>query len=174
MESRKQATARLFFALWPDAGVRRKVASHRPNEGRLVAPENWHITLQFLGAVTATQQRMLEAGASTIDVAPFQLQLDYLDYWHGPRLAWLGVSVPPPALLSLHEQLKDLAATVGLAVDSRDYVPHLSLSRGLPAVARRPIDAICWRAAEFCLAESVSGPNGVQYVVRRRWPLRKH
>lgn len=172
MKAERQATARLFFALWPDDNVRRQVVKHRPAEGRLVRPENWHITLLFIGSATREQQQVLELASAAIEVSPFRLELDYLDYWQQVKLTWLGISLPPTPLLTLHTELGFIAKSLGFHVETRRYVPHLSLSRGSPAVARRPIEAIPWEVTEFCLAESVSGPDGVEYKIRQRWPLR--
>lgn len=171
-ERKKTGTVRLFFALWPDEKVRRQVARHRPLEGRLLRAEDWHITLCFIGAATHEQQSALELAAAGIKVAPFQLRLDYLDYWQRVKLTCLGVSEPPEPLLVLQEQLKSVAGSVGFSLEERRYMPHLSLSRGSPAVAKRSIEAIAWDARDFCLAESVAGSDGVEYKVRRRWPLR--
>jgi 2'-5' RNA ligase len=169
----EKPAARLFFALWPDEQVRRQVARHQPREGRLIAPENWHITLLFIGSATVGQQRALELAAAGLDVAPFRLELDYLDYWWRVKLTWLGISRPPASLLDLNAQLKSAAEAMGFSLEARRYVPHLSLSRGSPATARQPVEAISWKAAEFCLVESMSGASGVEYKVRRRWPLQE-
>lgn len=168
----EKPTARLFFALWPDERVRRQVARHQPREGRLVAPENWHITLLFIGSVTVEQQRALESAAANIEVAPFRLELDCLDYWRQVELTWLGVSRPPASLLELNAQLRAAAEEIGFSLEARRYVPHLSLSRGSPAATKRPIEAISWEATAFCLVESMSGTRGVEYKVRRCWPLK--
>jgi hypothetical protein len=50
----ESATARLFVALWPDAGVRAGLAAYRdawrwPQAARPVADENLHATLHFIG-----------------------------------------------------------------------------------------------------------------------------
>lgn len=172
-ESDRQAPARMFFALWPGAAVRQQVAQHRPRAGRLVIPDNWHLTLLFLGAVTREQRHALELAAQEIQIASFRLVLDYLDHWRRSSLTWLGLTEPPKSLLSLHAQLKARAESLGFAIETREYVPHLSLAREAPAEMRRSIEAIPWDVDEFCLAESVPTPSGVRYKVRQRWPLQQ-
>lgn len=172
MEGWERRKARLFFALWPDAAVRGRIAAQRPAVGRSVAEENLHLTLLFLGSVDVEQSRRLREAAATVIVPPFELRLVRLDYWSRSRVAWLGLDEAPPALLSLHRQLKAAAQKVGLALESRRYRPHVTLARDAATIAPRPIDPIHWTVTDFCLAESVLRPKGSQYLVRQRWPLR--
>lgn len=55
---------RLFFALWPDETVRKRLrATARtlvPPEARAVAPDAVHVTLLFIGAADAERRACLE------------------------------------------------------------------------------------------------------------------
>lgn len=170
-QAERRQTARLFFALWPEATVRQHLAAHRPRAGRPVAAENLHLTLVFLGAVDSDQQQQLTEAAASVTAAPFQLQLVRLDYWRRPQIAWLGLDEEPPALLSLHQQLKSAAQAAGLEVEERRYSPHVTLARQAPAITARPIEPIPWQVTDFCLVESVTQADGPRYTVRQRWPL---
>jgi 2'-5' RNA ligase len=170
-EARLKPTARLFFALWPDAAVRQQLARHRPDAGRPVTAENLHITLLFLGSVDREQQERMTEAAAGVLAPPFQLQLDRLDHWRRSGIRWLGLTMPPPPLLSLHQQLRAAAEAVGIAVEARQYRPHVTLARNAPAIAAQAIEPIHWDVADFCLVESVTGAGGSRYTVRRRWPL---
>ena len=54
-------TDRLFFALWPDTALQSVLARRLPPlldgiQGRAQRPDQWHVTLEFLGAVAIDRQ----------------------------------------------------------------------------------------------------------------------
>lgn len=166
-----ERTARLFFALWPDEAQRRQLREQPSPRGRLVPPQNWHITLLFLGAVEPQGQKAIEHAADHVHSAPFELTLDLRGHWRRAGVTWLSASRVPPALESLHAQLKAAAQAQGLPVEQRPFVPHLTLARRAAPEATQAIAPITWPVNEFCLVESTTLPSGAQYRVRRRWPL---
>ena len=90
---------RLFFALWPDNGVRRELAAlAKTNVGaraRLVVPENIHLTLQFLGSIDPAQRELAESVAKCVTSSPFVLCLDRFGIWRKPKVAWSAPSSVP-------------------------------------------------------------------------------
>ena len=91
---------RLFFAIELPAPVQRQIvrwrAEHFPPEaGRPVAAANLHLTLAFLGDVSAGKQRALAAMAGRISQPPFTLHLDDAGQWLRSRVVWLGTRQPP-------------------------------------------------------------------------------
>lgn len=168
---------RLFFAVWPPAAVRERIATlarHLPlKTGSPVRPDNFHITLQFLGQVTETQEQALVAGAGAVVVSPFELCLDQLGYWPRPRVAWLGLAKKPPELLALAEALGQVMVTAGLQPDPRPYHPHLTLRRKVrPQSFEAEIRPICWRVDHFVLVHSRTFAEGVDYQVIEDFPGR--
>ncbi len=162
---------RLFFALWPDAGVRQQLAAAARHWTRYpVAAANLHMTLQFLGARTAAEMACCCEAAGQLQGEAFELQLDYLGGWTKPRVQWLGTSHIPPALLQLVEQLQAALLPCGIAAAPRRYVPHVTLSRKEknPRI-QAGLTPVCWQVRDFVLAESVSTPQGVRYDVLQRW-----
>lgn len=171
-----EPTRRLFFALWPDAAARAAMAAlakeRISTSARRVAADNLHITLAFPGNVTAGVQACLEAAADRLSGAPFELAIDRLGYWPGPRIIWAAPSVTPPELWSLAAELRGVLAGCGLEPENRPYQAHITLvrkvSRALPVTRVTPIP---WSIRDFCLVESVSDPDGVRYRVLRNWSL---
>jgi 2'-5' RNA ligase len=171
------SSQRLFFALWPEDEVRRQIyrTAQRvtpQGRGQPVANDNLHLTLAFLGAVDAAQQDCLKAAAVGIAAAPFSLQLDRLGHWRRSEILWLACRKPPAPLLQLAEALRAAAQACGIDVDSRPYMPHVSLVRRLRKVTILPeIGPINWPAGDFALVKSDTLPTGVHYTVLQRWPL---
>ena len=83
-------TRRLFFALWPDEGIREeldRVSRHAVRKrGKRVRGENLHITLAFIGQVPADTASCLRQAAAEIRGQRFTLRLDRIGYWPRPRI----------------------------------------------------------------------------------------
>ena len=170
----RAATRRLFFALWPDADVRAALAAHGRQQasrnGRAVAPDNLHITLAFVGGVTAEQRSCLETAASGVTRQPFAFSLDRVGFWARPRILWAGTSTMSAALLGLVDALNRALSPCGYVPDARPFQVHVTLARKAHrAPDVREIPPIMWQADGFCLVESVTGERGAEYHVLRRW-----
>ncbi len=93
---------RLFFALELPSAVQKQIvqwrATHFPEDaGRPVAADNLHLTLAFLGEVSAEKQRALAALAGRLRQPGFTLTLDDAGQWLRSRVVWLGTRQPPRA-----------------------------------------------------------------------------
>ncbi|HHS84090.1 MAG TPA: RNA 2',3'-cyclic phosphodiesterase [Gammaproteobacteria bacterium] len=169
---------RLFFALWPDEALRQQLIKRlseqmfRSSGGRPVPPENFHITLRYLGSLSSEERQCAEHVADTVRAVSFQLVLDRTGYWRGPKVAWLGAGAPPPALLDLVKQLEAGLVSCGLEPELRSYQPHLTfLRKGRPKMLPAEIPPVIWPVNRFVLVHSVTLPEGVHYEVVRSWNL---
>lgn len=169
---------RLFFALWPDDGLRTAVhdaltalAGRERIKAKLVDPRRYHLTLLFLGDVTAAQAGAARAAAAAASVrgAPFDLTLDRFGYFHGARVLWAGAGESPPALTALWLQLRDAMQAAGVPHERRALAPHVTCVRGLHHPMSGPLGPLPWRVTEFTLVHSV--PHPPDYRVLARWPL---
>ena len=111
---------RLFFALWPDAGVRAQISAgaSRAIEGagnHAVPAVNYHITLAFLGPVSASSVPEIVEVVSSVRFLPFRLELDHTGYWPKSRVAWLAPSTSPLQLSDLVDNLWNKLACFGKA-----------------------------------------------------------
>lgn len=91
---------RLFFAIELPGEVQQQIvhwraASFPEDAGRPVAAANLHLTLAFLGEVSADKQRALSAMAGRIRQPGFTLTLDDAGQWLRSRVVWLGTRQPP-------------------------------------------------------------------------------
>ena len=164
---------RLFLALWPDPAVARKVAGHArhwsfPPGCRRYGPQDWHVTLHFLGSV-ATERLPDLVEAIDLPLESCDLLLDRPQLW--PRgLAVLCAMQVPPALLDLHRRLADALAGLDLPVEQRTYRPHVTLARNA-GDATTPVDGpvVAWPVRDFALVVSTGRPDR-RYEVIGRYP----
>lgn len=169
---------RLFFALWPDEGLRLRLVrtlggrEFQKTTGRAVAAQNLHITLRYLGALSPSEQECAERVAAVLHADGFSIELNRVDYWAGPRVAWLGTDEIPAQLQKLVEDLETGLRRCGLPPETRPYQPHLTFLRNArPGGLPRTIEPLSWRVDDFVLVRSVTVSGGVRYELLRRWDL---
>lgn len=171
------ARQRLFFAIWPDPATRRALASLArahlaPGRGRPVAPENLHLTLEFLGSVDAGFRACAERAAATVSAVTFELVLGRIGHWSRPRVLWSAPEETPDSLVGLVDALRRALVPCGHEPDHRPYRAHVTLSRKVrgpvPPATHAPIR---WPVSEFCLVSSQTHPLGARYTPLARWPL---
>ena len=169
---------RLFFAIEPPAAIQRQIvrwrAGHFPAEaGRAVAAANLHLTLAFLGEVSAEKQRALVAMAGRIYQPGFSLNLDDAGQWLRSRVVWLGTRQPPRGLLQLANMLRAQAARSGCYQSPQPFHPHISLLRNTSHAVAIPAPGFSWTftVAEFVLYESVFHQGRTRYTQLQRFTL---
>lgn len=169
--------SRLFFALWPDDQIRQKlvrVGKCIEAKGfRPVRPHNVHVTLVFLGNVDAASELLIKYSVAGISAKPFILTFDSLSYWSRPRVLCLSCSQLVDEVENLVVALNMEVASCGLQTDTRPYKPHITLARHAKYLPDIKFEPIVWRAESFCLVESCSEPDGVNYKVIQQWPFAK-
>lgn len=183
---------RLFVALVPSdealADVEVLVAPVRDQwrELRWVRPDQWHLTLTFLGE---TDERRLpdlseRLGRAAARTGPIRLTFGAGGAFGSRRRArvvWLRVDGDRDPLRKLAGATGAAARRSGIGVDERPYRPHLTLAR-----ARQPADVAAlleqwaahvgpeWTARELHLVRSRLGAHadrGSVYETIRSWPL---
>lgn len=174
MPAPEHTTQRLFFALWPDDTVRKALAAvvkqtAQHHQGKAMRPENLHITLVFLGNISATQRACAEAVADSINMMPFDLRLDHLGGFKRPQVLWLGARETPDALMQLAASLNRGLRGCDIAMDDRPFSTHLTLMRKIREFNERVIEPIDWHVDNFCLVQSLTHPEGVEYKVVKQW-----
>jgi len=166
---------RLFFALWPDEGVRDALVALTRGalrRGRAVAHENLHITLVFLGAVSPQGRDCAEAAAGGVVGAPFTLTLDRLGSFRRAQILWSAPSEVPSALYDLVGALNRGLMRCGFEPDARAYRAHVTLARKVRGrVPQTTHEPVAWHVDWFHLIESHTRSDGARYRVLRSWPL---
>lgn len=174
---RTAARRRLFFALWPEGGVRERLGrvarwcQHRSG-GRDVAEQNLHLTLLFLGHVTDHQALLAQRAGDCGVLARCSFTLDRVEYWPGAGLLAATPSAPVPALSAAVRALRaDLGRHLPLARER--FVPHVTLVRRVQALAPVPIEPVEWQVDGYALVESRrNGAGAPVYESLAAWPAR--
>ena len=165
---------RLFFALWPDDATRQAVVratrrAVRACGGKPTPKANIHVTLAFLGPVTADDLARIEA-IEPPPCAPFELVLDRLGFWERARVLWLGPKHVPTVLSALERELWDRLVALGFERERKPYAPHVTLARKARGVDAE-FDSVVWPVDGIALVESKTGPRNSRYTVLKSWPF---
>ena len=96
-------------------------------------PDNWHITLFFLGATSESQIVLLEQliDESFHEVQPYVTQLSGVGVFPDrskPKVLWIGLENLQP-LISSYTLLGELLLKNGFLFDPKPLIPHLTLAR---------------------------------------------
>jgi 2'-5' RNA ligase len=159
---------RLFVAIDLDASARSSIEAAQSRlraligpDSRLrwVRPEQMHLTLVFVGEVDDQQaSRVATAIAEPIAQPAFELRFGGLGAFPprgAPRALWIGAEQGEPELRLLQKALADSVARSGVALEQREFSPHLTLARWK---ASRPSD----RRRALSGSNAVSAPIPVR------------
>ncbi|EDP61030.1 2'-5' RNA ligase [alpha proteobacterium BAL199] len=150
---------------------------------RWVDPDDFHLTLRFIGDVDRGTADDLVATLSSLHAPAFDLRLSGLGHFgsgHRLRALWAGVE-PQPALTLLHGRVESAARRAGLPPEGRRFVPHVTLARMSGPISddsashwigsRSPFVAGPFPVREVVLFESFLGREGPHYERRLVVPL---
>lgn len=176
----RPSRSRLFFALWPDAALRARLAAAAaliPPGGNAatyrVRPERYHLTLAFLGELDKRQVEAAQRAGDAVRAEAFSIRLDRIGHFAGANVAWIGPALTAPGLARLKAALDRELLHYRLPVDSAPFVPHLSCLRRIREPPDAPEPALDWAIDGFVLVRSARDRSGrpAGYKVLRRWPL---
>jgi len=164
------STKRLFFALWPDNRQRDRLRDvinsvAKTVEGRPVDRRSWHVTLPYIGEFEESRIPELQELASQIDVEPFRLGFDRLEFWARPKVACLVAATVATELEQLVASLNWVLQEVGVTPEDRTFRPHITVVRNARTfTTERLTQRATTEWSSFELIESQSGPGGVSYI----------
>ena len=131
---------RLFIAVEIPSGIQETVHNLHPSlrhlnlPFRLVAPENLHFTLKFLGETQSTKIPAIQTVLSTIDFPSFTSTLIGLGVFPSltrPSVLWVGIQDATSIryFQQLSNQLQEALHPLGFPLESRKFQPHLTIAR---------------------------------------------
>jgi len=148
---------------------------------RWIDPENYHVTLRFIGDVDDDIAREVAWLLGKVRRKDFELRLDGLQSFGGrkPRAVIASVA-PSQSVMELQAEHERLMRRVGLEPEGRKYTPHVTLARLRDSSSWQVADYLASRAllqplpftaARFVLFSSRASSGGGPYVVEAAYPL---
>ena len=148
---------------------------------RWIDPENYHLTLRFIGDVDNATADEIVAGLDRVRRAPFSLTLQGLDAFGSkkPHSVYAGVQ-PSQALELLQNEIERICQRIGLSPDPRRFTPHVTLARlrqpkpeevARYLAGRGAFRAPPFTATRFVLLSSRDSVGGGPYVMEEAFPL---
>ncbi len=99
-----------------------------------VSPENLHLTLKFLGNISAVQVEDVTTMIKEVarGHSPFHLEFRELGAFPGlkqPLIIWIGIAGEVETFSLLQQKIDSSLASLGFPREDRPFVPHLTLAR---------------------------------------------
>jgi len=174
---------RLFVAIRPPRAMRASLLAAMGGvaHARWQSEEQLHLTLRFIGEVDRHRAEDITAALGTVHHPRFAIALDGLGQFDRKGRVdalWAGVA-PQAPLKTLHNKIDQALVRVGIAPETRVYLPHITIarfSRGtgpLENVAARSggVMSVEEEIGEFALYESQLSHEGAIYSIIERYPL---
>lgn len=101
---------------------------------KAVSPNNYHITMKFLGecegnVVKAIESTFLEILVTTGDI-PFTLQgIGAFPDIRKPSVLWAGVETDLEKILAIKRSVERFTSNFKFKDEKRDFIPHLTIAR---------------------------------------------
>jgi RNA 2',3'-cyclic 3'-phosphodiesterase len=183
-EERRVELPRLFTGLEIPSQVAFMLSLKRGGlqGARWIDPENYHITLRFIGDVDHhTANEVADALDRLAESEAFAIKLNHLGAFGGdkPRALYAGVE-SNAALAHLQASQERVLQRLGLPPESRKFIPHVSLARlrgtsagemaGYMAMAGR-FEPLEFPVGRFVLYSSRDSVGGGPYRIEETYPL---
>lgn len=146
-----------------------------------VEPENYHITLRFIGDVDGDVARDIDETLSDVRKPKAPVRFEGLSWFGGGKPRAIVAKVKPePALMDLQAEQERRLRRIGVEPETRRYTPHATLAylRGVGQAsvasylaARGALLAESFTAERFVLYSARDGSGGGPYVVEAAYPL---
>ena len=190
----RRGGVRTFVAVHLDPSTRAALATAsaelRAHAGELpiawVAPENFHVTVKFLGGIDEARVPAVIAALHTAATGrpAFDVEIRALGAFPSPtrpRVLWAGVAEGGEPLGALAAAVEDALTSLGFAREARAFAAHVTLARvreprrapalaeALASEATRSFGRVAVR--EATLMRSDLSPRGARYTPLASAPL---
>jgi len=154
-----------------------------------VRPEGMHLTLKFLGSISAEEVEKIARAIAPVVAAwnPFELSIHGLGCFpssRNPRVIWVGIDRGGEEASSLQKVIEDKAAEVGFPPEGRPFKPHLTLGRVRTPIGRsafiqvmekhKDVEIGSFQAREVYLFKSELKASGAVYTKLQTFPMEKN
>ncbi len=174
---------RLFTAL----ELPERIASHMALArggvvgARWLEPEDYHITLRFVGDIDARTAHDIAETLGDIRRPKAHVRFEGLSWFGGDKPRAIVAKIKAdPALMDLQAEQERRFRRIGVQPETRKFTPHVTLARvrgvAQAAVAdylssRGALGAEAFTAERFVLYSARDGSGGGPYVVEAAYPL---
>ncbi len=175
---------RLFVALPIPKDISTKLQSLSGGlpGARWLPPENYHLTLRFVGEIDRHQADDLDAALSLIGEPIVDINLNGLGHFGKKGLAncLIATAEKTPSLLHLQQKIERAMVRCGFKPETRKFLPHITLARmkPMPEEALDDYAAKCkfplglnWSGDRFTLFSSFLRNTGSIYTPEIEYPL---
>ena len=174
---------RLFTALELPAGIAFSLSLLRGglSGARWIGPENYHITLRFIGDIDERTADEVADALIRVDRPKFDIALNGLAVFGSrkPHSLFAGATMSP-SLRELQGEHERIMQRIGLEPERRKFTPHVTLARlkGASELAvatylalRGDFRTAPFPVGRFVLLSSKASTGGGPYIMEEAYPL---
>jgi 2'-5' RNA ligase len=99
---------------------------------KLVEPENIHITMRFLGDISAPRVEEVKHALDAVEFAPFECEFVGMGAFPSMKrinVVWVGISAGSPELARISSTLEEGLRQIGFTPDNKGFNPHVTVAR---------------------------------------------
>jgi len=143
---------------------------------KIVEPKNIHVTMRFLGNISANMVEKIHEEMKKISFAPFQVEVKGVGVFPNlkrPTVIWAGIRKGSEQLRNIFQQLEPRIQALGFKPDPKGFSPHLTIARVKTGRNKAELTACITKLADYefgiiqakCLRlkKSVLTPKGPIY-----------
>ncbi len=151
-----------------------------------VEEDNIHLTLKFLGNVSASKLEEVKSSLTQVGFPPFSLEIKGAGAFPSLKrmnVIWVGVGEGWSQVELIYEQTEKLLHQLGFSRETRDFSPHITVARVKSGRKRDEIAAFLghltdesfgtFNVQSVRLKQSVLSPSGPKYSTLFEVPARK-
>lgn len=180
-----QKVIRTFVAVCLDEELRSRISAIQERVKNLapnvkwVAPDNFHVTLKFLGDVRRDRLSIVQSAMDGVagSMAAFDLTISGTGVFptpRRPRVIWVGVEEGREQLVALAKAVEDRLVRAGFEKEDKPFKTHITIGR---VKESKPVEGLVegldeidtsglgvQLVASICVMESVLRPGGPEYT----------
>jgi len=151
-----------------------------------VEEDNIHLTLKFLGNVSASKLEEIKSSLTQVTFPPFSLEIKGAGAFPSLKrmnVVWVGVGEGWSQVELIYEQTEKLLHQLGFSRETRPFSPHITVARVKSGRKRDEIAAFLghltdesfgtFNVQSVRLKQSVLSPSGPKYSTLFEVPARK-
>jgi 2'-5' RNA ligase len=148
--------------------------------------ENIHLTLKFLGNVSATRLEEIKSALSQVTFPPFSLEIKGVGAFPNLKrmnVIWVGIGEGWSQVELIYEQTEKLLHKLGFSRETRPFSPHITVARVKSGRKRDEIAAFLGHLTDESfgtflvesvrLKQSILSPSGPKYSTLFEVPASK-